>query len=361
MHQSQRWYWLVLVAVVGAAVLGISTCMQSSPHVVLYCAQDQSFAEAILEEFKQQTGLSVAAKFDTEALKSVGLYTELVADAQRPRCDVFWNNEVLSTIRLQRQGLLEPYESPEARSLEPFPGSAGTDDHTWHAFASRARIILVNTRLLPREEWPTSLLDLTQERYRGKVVLAMPHHGTSATQAACLFEVLGREKAMEYHRGLKANGVQLAKGNKDVAVWVGKGVSPSGQPALLGVTDTDDALTEVRAGHDVEMIFPDRGGSSEFPRLGTLYIPNTLGILKGSPNPAAARRLVDFLLSAEIEKWLAQSESGQIPFRPGLRSLVPNEVAVPPDVKVMEVDFFRAADLWDEAQTFLRNEFATSP
>jgi iron(III) transport system substrate-binding protein len=329
--------------------------------VVLYCAQDQPFAEAVLEEFRQQTGLRVAAKFDTEALKSVGLYTELVADAERPRCDVFWNNEILSMIRLQRQGLLEAYQSPEAEGLEPFPRSARTDDHTWHAFATRARVILVNTRLLPREQWPSSLLDLTDERYRGKVVMAMPHHGMSATQAVCLFEVLGPEKARDYYRGLKANGVQLAKGNKDVAVWVGKGVSPSGQPALIGVTDTDDALAEVRAGHDVEMIFPDRDGSSEHPRMGTLYVPNTLGILKGSPNPAAARRLVDFLLSAEIEKRLAQSESGQIPFRPDLRSLVPKEVATPPGVKVMEVDFFKAADMWDEAQKFLRDEFATSP
>ena len=117
----------------------------------------------------------------------------------------------------------------------------------------------------------------------------------------------------------------------------------------------------MRAGNPVKIIFPDRDGSSENPRMGTLYVPNTLGILKGSPNPAAARRLVDYLLSAEIEKRLAQSESGQIPFRPDLRSFVPDAIDVPPAVKPMEVDFFRAADLWDEAQTFLRNEFAQAP
>src|SRR5262245_11528271 len=82
-------------------------CGTSRPRVVLYCAQDQEFAEGVLGEFTQRSGTEVATKFDTEADKSVSLYRELVKEKDRPRCDVFWNNEILSTIRLQRQGLLE--------------------------------------------------------------------------------------------------------------------------------------------------------------------------------------------------------------------------------------------------------------
>src|SRR5262249_31518928 len=156
------------------------------------------------EEFRQRTGLEVAPKYDTEALKSVALYQELIADEDRPRCDVFWNNEILSTIRLQRRGLLEPYASPSA---EPYPASAKAPDHTWHAFAARARVLLVNTRLVPEAERPRSLLDLTDPRWRGRVAMAKPGGGTSATQAACLFEVLGPERARAYYLGLKRNGV----------------------------------------------------------------------------------------------------------------------------------------------------------
>ncbi|HEY7427525.1 MAG TPA: hypothetical protein VH682_25050, partial [Gemmataceae bacterium] len=83
----------------------------SEPRVVLYCAQDQEFAVPVLDEFGRLSGLTVAPKYDTEADKSVSLYQELVAEKNRPRCDVFWNNEILSTIRLQKQGLLEPYDS----------------------------------------------------------------------------------------------------------------------------------------------------------------------------------------------------------------------------------------------------------
>src|SRR5436309_2565954 len=93
----------LLLGVCMALVIGVWYLSQG-PRVVLYCAQDQDFAAEVLRRFQQRTDLRVTPKFDTESDKSVSLYTELVKDKTRPRCDVFWNNEILSTIRLQRQG-----------------------------------------------------------------------------------------------------------------------------------------------------------------------------------------------------------------------------------------------------------------
>ena len=54
----------------------VAGCSESKPRVVLYCAQDQEFAEEILADFGKRTGIQVAPKFDTEADKSVSLYTD---------------------------------------------------------------------------------------------------------------------------------------------------------------------------------------------------------------------------------------------------------------------------------------------
>jgi iron(III) transport system substrate-binding protein len=323
-----------------------------SPRVVLYSAQDREFAEGLLQQFREQTGLAVAPKFDTEANKSVSLYRELVEEGTRPRCDVFWNNEILSTIRLQRAGLLEPYASPSA---EPFPKEARAADNTWTAFATRGRILIVNTSLLPERDRPASILELTQEKWRGRVVMARPMFGTSATQAAVLFEVLGSERARTFYQGLKANGVQLAPGNKQVAEWVGQGRTPTGQVVAVGITDTDDAAEEVRAGHPVAIVYPDQ--NSDLPRMGTLFLPNTLCILKGCPNPEGARKLVDFLLSPESEKALAEGPSVQAPLNPQVKATLPAGIRSPHAVRSMRVHFEKAADLWDEAQTFLVEQF----
>jgi iron(III) transport system substrate-binding protein len=326
-------------------------CGGSAPRVVLYCAQDQEFAEGLLKEFHDASGLEVATKFDTEKDKSVSLYRELVQEKTRPRCDVFWNNEILSTIRLQKQGLLERYDSPQAAA---FPDWARAGDRTWTAFAQRARVLVVNGKQLEGKAAPKGLQDLTDERFRGRVVMAKPLHGTSVTQAVALFAVLGPEKARAYYRGLKANGVQIAPGNKQVAEWVAAGRTPRGEPVAVGITDTDDAIAEVHPGSAVRIVAPD----GQADGLGTLFIPNTLAILKGSPNPAEARRLVDFLLRPEVETQLAEGESVQIPVNPGVTGKLRPEVPTPKTVHAMQVDWVKAAELWEEAEEFLRQEFA---
>jgi iron(III) transport system substrate-binding protein len=344
---------LLVLLLIAAALAGAAWWLwppaSAEGRVVLYCSQDRDFAEGALDTFKARTGLDVAVTYDTEANKSVTHVVRLIAEKDRPRCDLFWNNEVLGTIRLQKLGLLEPYDSPSARDLQPFPKSAQTADHAWHGFAARARVLIVNTEVVPEDERPRSLLDLADERFAGRAVMAKPNHGTSATQAACLFEVLGPDQAKAFYRRLKANKVQIAPGNKQVAEWVGAG------KAAVGVTDTDDALEELHAGRPVRIVFPDRDGGPG--RMGTLFIPNTLAIVKGCPDPEGARRLVDYLLSAEVEGRLAESGGRQVPFRPELRAKLPPEVPAPPQVRPMEVDFFKAAGLWDEVQTFLRQEF----
>jgi iron(III) transport system substrate-binding protein len=110
----------------------------------------------------------------------------------------------------------------------------------------------------------------------------------------------------------------------------------------------------------VDIIYPDRDGSATNPRMGTLFIPNTVAIIRGGPNPAGARQLVDYLLSAEVEKQLAEADSRQIPLNPTVEAKLPKPIERPKHrggsgtVLPMDVDFAQAADLWDEVQEFLK-------
>jgi iron(III) transport system substrate-binding protein len=334
--------WLLLCPLYG--------CGSSKSQVVLYCAQDKEFADRILVEFTQRTGLEVAPKFDTEAQKSIPLYAELVHERSRPRCDVFWNNEILWTIRLQRQELLEPYRSPAA---EPYPAWAKAKDGNWTAFAARARVIIVNTRLVAKKKWPRSIFDLTKPEWKSKAAIAKPLYGTSMTQAACLFDVLGPEEAKRFYRDLLKNDIQIASGNKQVAVGVSQGQYQA------GITDTDDAMMEVEAGRPVELIYPDRD-RPDTDRMGTLFIPNTVAVIRGCPHPESARRLVDYLLSPEVESQLAESASRQAPLNPQATARLPKPLETTATVKAMRVDFEKAADWQEEARKFLTAEF-TAP
>ena len=92
--------------------------------------------------------------------------------------------------------------------------------------------------------------------------------------------------------------------------------------------------------------------------MGALFIPNTLCLIKGSPNPANARRLMDYLLQPAVEIKLAQGRSAQFPVN---TTVDESSRALPTDsVRWMDVDFERAADKWEAAQAALTEIFATA-
>jgi iron(III) transport system substrate-binding protein len=159
-----------------------------------------------------------------------------------------------------------------------------------------------------------------------------------------LFSLWGDDRAQQFFRQLKENAEILA-GNKQVALNVASG------RLAFGLTDTDDAIIERDKGMPVAIVYPDQGEDEP----GALFIPNTLGLIKGSANGTAARRLVDYLLSPQVEAELATGKSAQFPLNS--RVSVPSRAAGQEPIKHMQVDFAAAAGKWETAAAFLRDEF----
>lgn len=332
-------------AVLGAVAVAVATpaARAEDGSVVVYAALDREFSDPVLKDLAKREGLTLRPKYDVESTKTVGLVNAIMAESVNPRCDLFWNNEILNTIRLKRKGLLEPFRPKAAADL---PATFRDPDGQWYGFAARARILIVNTKLVAEADRPSGIADLASPRWKGRVGIAKPLFGTTATHAACLFAAWGDAKAEAFFKGLKANEAKVFSGNRQVAAAVA-----SGQVAF-GLTDTDDAMLEIEAGAPVAIVYPDRMPG----QLGTLFIPNTLCRIKGSPHPEAANRLADAIVSAEVEDRLAVGPSAQIPL---LKTAAkPARVETPATLHAMEADFQAAADAWDRAAAFLAREFA---
>jgi iron(III) transport system substrate-binding protein len=321
----------------------LAGCSRHESRVVLYCAQDREFAEELLADFTRATGIRVDAKYDTEANKSVALAIELEQEASRPRCDVHWNNEPLGSVRLARAGVYTPL--PDSLG-SAFPADTRPADRMWQGFAARARVLIVNTDLVKEPDRPRSIFELTGERWKRRVALAKPFFGTTATYAACLSAALDRDFARRFFEKLKENEVNIVAGNKQVARGVAEG------RFAVGLTDTDDAVIELRAKQPVAVVFPDADDR------GTLFLPNTVALVKNGPNPAAGVKLIDFLLRPETEKRLAEGGGFQIPLNPTVKAELPATILRPAQTRAMAVSFDAAADHWEGTQAMLREVFA---
>lgn len=320
---------------------------KEQPQVVVYAALDREFSEPVLNDFQQQAEVEVLAKYDVESTKTVGLVTALIQEQNRPRCDVFWNNEILHTLRLEKLGLLQPFDFPGS---ERWPAEFRSARGTWYGMAARARVIIVNTELVKAEDRPRSIKDLAEPRWKDRCGLAKPLFGTTATHAAVLFAAWGDDEAKAFFGKVRDNA-QVLSGNKQVALAVA-----SGQLAW-GFTDTDDAIIEKEQGRPVEIIFPDQEDNG----LGVLMIPNTVVLIKGAPHGEPAQQLVRYLYDPanKVEERLATGPSAQFPLHPDV-SIQPR-VAGQQKLKPMQVDFAAAAEKWDSAAEFLKETFAAVP
>ncbi len=289
---------LAIVAIV-AALFAASASRDAddvgSDPLVVYCAHDAVFSEAILKRFERETGIRLRIRFDEEANKSLGLVNQIVAERENPRCDVFWNNQLLNTMQLQHAGLLQPYRG---LGYQRMPARWRDPDGHWTGFAARLRVMIVNT----------GLMECSDEAIRRKlagplqdVAIAKPLFGTTLSHYAVLWHAIGPDATRRWHRDLRQRGIREVQGNATVRNLVADGL------CAMGFTDTDDFFGAVDRGQPVEMR-PVRIPSGE-----TICIPNTVAIIRGTKHLQQAQRLVDYLLSADVELALAGSAARQIP------------------------------------------------
>ena len=275
--QAQQLFWLFPIFLITLlAVLNfLPSCSHKASAVTIYCAQDQIYAEPIFRDFERATGIKVRALYDNEAVKTVGLANRLLAERSHPQCDVFWGNEELRTRQLAAQDVFQPV-------------------NPWATFGYRSRRIVINTNQLSIASGPHSLTDLTNAQWRGKVALAYPQFGTTATHFHALRQYWGDEHWKSWCRALAANQPFVVDGNSVVVQLVGRG------QASVGLTDSDD----IAAGQKEGMPIMPMPVTEE-----TLLIPNTVAMIRDAPHLQHAQALFDYLQRGEVVQRLVTANA----------------------------------------------------
>jgi iron(III) transport system substrate-binding protein len=323
---------LVLCAVVVAAACNRSSSERAFQRdVTVYVSTDRVFSEPVLRDYEARANVRINAVYDTEETKSTGLANRLLAEKGRPQADVFWSNEPVRTLVLKSRGVLSPYRSPAAEGIA---ATFKDPDGYWTGFSARMRVIVYNTSKVNATEAPRSVFDLADPRWKGQVATADPRFGSTSFHVAALYAEVGDARADEFFRKLKANDIKIVDGNSVVRDMVARG------DVMVGLTDTDDVNVALEGKQPVAMILPDRDG------IGVPVMPNMVSLIAGAPHPDEGRRLIDYLVSADVERKLAQSEAVQIPLHAG----VPGPTSLPSIgmFKPMTVDYARAAERVEE-------------
>lgn len=310
---------LVMVAVAVLAVIGVSCrAKPASQRVVIYTSVDEPIARPILDAFRQKTGIDVVIKTDGEATKTSGLAEMLEAEAAHPQADVWWSSEPFHTINIAERHILEPYISPMARRIpEPYKDASGN----WTGTGLRMRTIALSAKAenASKVAGVRTIFDLARPSLKGRIAMARPSAGTTGGHVAAIYTTAGEADADHLFNDLKANGMIMLRGNGDVAEQVAAGTM------LAGLTDNDDVYNvNQELPGAVKLVAPDPNGA--------LMIPTTVALVargdRTADQSAAARALIDYLLSPEVENRLVESHFAAMTIADLSRPRAPKPMAV---------------------------------
>lgn len=198
------------------------------------------------------------------------------------RADLLATSDPFLYERLAREGAFVPYASPHVLRV---PRSL-VDLDARYAAMRLSTMVLVHRR--GTEPVPTSFEDLARGRWKGRVAIGDPlTSGTAFTWAVFCQAKYGEA----YFEGLRQQGAIVAGGNAAVLQKVESG------EADAGVLLLENALAARAKGSPIEVVWPSDGA---------VVIPGPVALFATTPNPVAAKAVVDVLLSPEGQRLIVE-------------------------------------------------------
>lgn len=263
-----------------------------SGDLVIYSGRSEPLIQPVIDLFtKQHPTVNVKLK----AGQNNQLAAALLEESANPQADLFITTDILTIANLGKQGVFEAYQPV---GVEQIPAEYRAPDNTWTSITARARVIMYNTSLVKPEEAPTSVFDLADPKWKGKIAAAGSTNGSMQAHIAAVRKLQGEQAAEEWLKGLLANEVKFFSGHTDVRKAVGAG------EFLIGlVNHYYYHLQRAEAtGNEVAVLYPDQGDG----QMGVVVNTTAAGIVKGGPNPSVARAFLDFLLTREVQYLFAE-------------------------------------------------------
>ena len=276
-----------VVALVLLLALATAGCASARDALTVYSGRTQNLVGPLLERFNKQTGIAIDVKYGDSA----ELALLLAEEGDRTPADVFFSQSPGATGFLAGKGRLAQLDAGVLGKVDP---RFANRDGRWVGVSGRQRVLVYNTELVAERELPDSVLDLTDDRFAGKVTLA-PSNGSFQDFVTAMRQLEGEDATRRWLQAMAANRPRTYANNNAIVEAVGRGEVPMGlvnhyyNHRFLKENPDTPSRNHVFAGGDV----------------GALVIPSTVSVLQGSDEADEAARLVQFLLSPEAQRYFS--------------------------------------------------------
>ena len=286
----------------------LAACGEDEPKLVIYNAQHEQLLDEIVPAFEEETGIEV----ELRNAKDLELSNQLVQEGDASDADVFLTENSPAMSQVEQAGLLA--ELP-AEILDVIPEMYRPPSGLWTGFVARSTVLVYNTGLVEESELPTSIMELAEPEWAGRLSFSPTGADFQAIVAAIL-ELEGEDATRAWLEGIKENGT-VYDGNNVVLEAVNSGESEVGIVYHYYWERDREEGGDVH-GDSAQYYFADQDP-------GAFVSVSGAGVLASSDRQDDAQAFVKFLASTEGQQAIADSYALEYPLNP--------DVSLDPPVK----------------------------
>ena len=293
-------------------------------RLVVYSGRNEDLVGPVLEHFERATGIETSVRYGNTAQ----LAAQLLEEGERTDADVYFAQDAGALGALAKEGRLAELAPALLDRVDPRYRSA---DGTWVGTSGRARVLVYDPKQVGPDDLPESVFELTDPKWNGKIGIA-PSNASFEAFVTAMRVLHGEERTRDWLEGLRANDPELFTNNVQVLNAAEDGAIAVG--LINHYYWYEQVAEEGAAAVPARLKFFDNGD------VGGLVNVAGVGILDGTDRPEEARRLVDYLLSAEAQRYFAE-QTKEYPLIAGVAStegLPPLASLRSPEIDLSDLD-----------------------
>ncbi|MDQ7027200.1 MAG: ABC transporter substrate-binding protein [Anaerolineae bacterium] len=313
---------LVLLTSLMLLIVSLGVVSAQEDTLTVLCTPQIEWCEAMRDAFQAETGIETSFV----RMSSGESLARIRATADDPEFSVWWGGPADAFIAASGEGLLEPYESPNAAMIAD--DQRDSEDFFWTGVYVGALGFCSNIEILDElgVDPPTSWDDLLNPALEANVAVA--HPATSGTSFTAFWTVVTLRadelEAEEEGTGYDEDGAPteaavdnafdyFAELNNNILQYTRSGSAPgrmagAGEVAVAIIFSHDCVALQVQGFEDILTV--------SFAEEGTGFEIAGMGIIKDGPEPENARAWYDWALTADAQALGVGANAFQIPTNP---------------------------------------------
>ncbi len=308
----------------GLLIWGVGVSAAAAPKTLtIYSGREEKIMGPLIQKAEQDLGMDIEVRYGD----SNELAIALIEEGKNSRADVFYAQDAgsLGAVAKEGRALTLP-----AQLLQKVDQQFRSPTGQWIGISGRARVIDYNTKLVKASELPSSVMQLTDPKWRGKVGWA-PTNGSFQSFVSAMRVLEGDQKTLAWLKAMKANDAKSYSKNSAIVEALGRGEITLGlvnNYYLYRFTKTD----------------PNFPVAHHYTRgdAGALINAAGLSVLNTTDQKSDAQKFVAYLLSPKAQKYLTD-EFHEYPLVKGIpvsQKQIPLKQLKPP-----QIDLSKLSDL----------------